>query len=97
MKSILETGEYFNRNIIRSNRISAGAVFFLQVILMFFFAFFVSPPPTTPTTIELPDMFTVTGVSILVLIGINFSIKDFLLSSVQQKIVCGLRLALDSL
>ena len=69
MKKIVETGEYFNRKLIKHNRISAGAIFFLTVIFIFCHAFFFRPPSTVPASIGLPDLFPVAGTGILVMLG----------------------------
>jgi hypothetical protein len=67
MREILETGEYFNRDLIRNNRICAGAIFFLQVVSTFFHAFFTRPAPSLPSVLELPDLLFPTATALLLL------------------------------
>lgn len=91
MKDIIETGEYFNSDLIRNNRFAAGAIFYCQVVSMFFHGFFVRNQSTLPTSIELPDLLTVTGVGLLLLIGSFMLTQVSVLFSVQQRMVFGLQ------
>ncbi len=69
MQKILETGEYVNGELVKNNRLAAGAIFYCQVASMFFHGFFIRSKSTTPVANELAELFTVSGVAILVLIG----------------------------
>lgn len=93
MKDIIETGEYFNSDLIRNNRFAAGAIFYSQVVSMFFHGFFVRNQSTLPTSIELPDLLTATGVALLLLIGTFKFTQASVSFSVRLKIVSGLQSA----
>jgi hypothetical protein len=94
MRELVESEEYFNRRLIRNNRMLAGALFFFQTATILFTALAILPSPSLPATREL---MVVTGVAVLQLLGKLQLMQVFRWSGQCLAICSGLRLELDCL
>lgn len=66
MRELVESEEYFNRRLIRNNRLLAGSLFFFHTATIILTALAILPAPSQPATREL---MVVTGVAVLQLVG----------------------------